>query len=172
MSDWLVKLYELPAHPGRPTLPAGWTVRKPIGPEHRLVTEWVAERFGPGWASEAAVALGNRPVSLFLATQGSALAGFACYDATARGMFGPIGVQADVRGLGLGQALLLACLDDMRSMGYAYAVVGSAGPTGFFQRTVGAVEIAGSSPGPYRGMLRSAHLPPPQPAPGPGQDPA
>ncbi len=172
MSDWLVKLYELPALSDRPALPAGCTVRKPIGPEHQLVTEWVAGCFGPGWASEAGVALGNRPVSLYLAAQGSALLGFACYDATARGMFGPIGVQADARSRGLGQALLLACLDDMRAVGYAYAVVGSAGPTGFFQRTAGAVEIQGSSPGPYRGMLRSGRLPQPQPVPDPGSDPA
>ena len=171
MSDWLVKLYELPSAARRPALPAGWSVRKPIGPEHDLVARWVAAHFGPGWASEAGVALGNRPVSLFLAAQDSMLAGFACYDATARGMFGPIGVQTEARGRGLGQALLLACLDDMRALGYAYAVVGSAGPTGFFQRTAGAVEIAGSSPGPYRGMLRSAHLPPP-PAPGPEEGPA
>ena len=170
MSDWLVKLYELPAAAERPALPAGWCVRKPIGPEHDLVAQWIAQHFGPGWASEAGVALGNRPVSLFLATQGQALAGFACYDATARGMFGPIGVQTEARGLGLGQALLLACLDDMRALGYAYAVVGSVGPAGFFQRTAGAVEIAGSSPGPYRGMLRPAHSPPP--APGPAKDPA
>lgn len=173
MSDWLVKLYDLPLPAVGAVLPVGTAVRKPIGPEHRLVVDWVADTFGPGWASEAGVALCNRPVSLFLLQQGTAVRGFACYDATARGMFGPIGVHADARGRGLGAALLLACLHDMRSLGYAYAVVGGVGPGRFFERTAGAVEIPGSSPGPYRGMLRAGHLPPAvqAPAPDPGTGP-
>ena len=172
MSDWLVKLYDLPLPSGGPVLPGGATVRKPIGPEHQLVVDWAADAFGPGWASEAGVALCNRPVSLFVLQQGIALRGFACYDATARGMFGPIGVAPEARGQGLGAALLLACLHDMRSLGYAYAVVGSAGPGRFFERTAGAVEIPGSSPGPYRGMLRTGPSPKVAPVPDPEPGPA
>jgi hypothetical protein len=33
-------------------------------------------------------------------------------------------------------------------------VIGGAGPTAFFERSAGAVEISGSSPGLYRDMLR------------------
>jgi hypothetical protein len=156
MSDLLVKLYELPPAPHSRALPDRWVLRKPLGPEHRLITEWVAATFSAGWASEAAVALNNRPISLFMAVHGQNLLGFACYDATARGMFGPIGVAAESRGCHLGAHLLLACLHDMRSVGYAYAVVGSAGPADFFARVAGATAIPGSSPGPYRGMLKTA----------------
>ncbi len=155
MSDLLVKLYELPEAAQRRPLPDGVSVRKPIGPEHGVIRDWVGAEFSPSWASEAGVALANRPVSLFVAVHGPRLLGFACYDATALGMFGPIGVATEARGQQLGAALLLACLHDMLSQGYAYAVVGSAGPVDFFARTAGATPIPGSSPGPYRGMLKT-----------------
>lgn len=154
--DLLIKLYALPP---APEPPAGAQVRKPIGPEHRLIIDWVAEHFSTGWASEAQVALANRPVTLFIATHHDTLAGFACYDATARGLFGPIGVAAKQRGRGIGESLLRACLDDMASAGYAYAVAGSVGPVDFFRRVAGAVDIPGSDPGLYRGMLRPPTAP-------------
>lgn len=158
MSDWLVKLYDLPAPPVG--TPPGIVVRKPIGPEHDLLRQWVAETFGAGWASEVGAALGNRPVSVFIAVAqaaaGARLLGFACYDATARGLFGPIGVAAEAQHRGLGAGLLRACLDDMRAVGYGYAVIGAAGPGEFFRRVAGAAEIPGSTPGLYRGMLRAA----------------
>lgn len=151
--DMLIKLYALPGAPSRP-LPDGITLRKPIGPEHDLLIAWITEHFGAGWASEARVALSNQPVSLFIATQSGAVIGFACYDATARGMFGPIGVAPEARGTGIGAALLLACLHDMRSQGYAYAVAGYVGSQDFFRRVANATPIEGSEPGIYRDMLR------------------
>lgn len=153
MSDWLVKLYDLP--PAPPPVPGAVVLRKPIGPEYQVIADWVGRQFSAAWASEVGAALGNRPVSLHLATGPQGLLGFACYDATARGMFGPIGVAEAARGQGIGAALLWACLAEMRSLGYAYAVIGAAGPGAFYQRSVGAVEIPGSTPGPYRGMLRA-----------------
>ena len=47
-----------------------------------------------------------------------------------------------------------ACLQDMRTMGYAYAIAGAVGAGEFFRRVAGATEIEGSSPGIYRGMLK------------------
>jgi hypothetical protein len=38
-------------------------------------------------------------------------------------------------------------------MGYAYAIIGGAGPVDFYQKTVGAIEIEGSVPGIYRDRL-------------------
>ncbi len=153
MSDMLVKLYDLPAV--APPSDASLTIRKPMGAESRIVVDWVLRQFGDGWAAEAQQAINNRPCSLFLALRASTLLGFACYDATALGLFGPIGVDASARQQGLGANLLLACLNDMRSRGYAYAVIGAAGPAEFFRRTVNAAEIPGSSPGFYRGMLKT-----------------
>lgn len=82
------------------------------------------------------------------------LVGFACYDATCKGFFGPTGVDDVCRGKGVGTALLLACLHDMRAQGYGYAVIGGAGPVAFYEKTVGAIEIPDSKPGIYKGMLR------------------
>jgi GNAT superfamily N-acetyltransferase len=134
---------------------AGCVVRKPIGPEHTVISNWVAEKFSAGWASEVAVALSNRPVSVWIAARPSELLGFACFDATARGFFGPIGVADSARGHGLGAVLLRACLQDMRAYGYGYAIVGGAGAPEFFARAADAVEIADSTPGLYAHQLRA-----------------
>lgn len=150
----LVKLYDLPPNAEPVGGDHGLVIRKPIGAESRLIVDWVLERFGDAWASEAQVAFGNRPVSLFVAIRHTELLGFACYDATLLGMFGPIGVAEGQRSSGIGLGLLRACLYDMRCVGYGYAVIGGAGPAEFFRRGVGAVEIPDSSPGVYRGMLK------------------
>jgi GNAT superfamily N-acetyltransferase len=151
--DMVIRLYG-PLLTGQPTTAAASDVRKPLAPEHDLVIAWIARHFTPGWASEARVALGNRPVSLFIAARAEALLGFCCYDATARGFVGPIGVAEQARGGGVGAALLMACLHDMRTMGYAYAVAGAVGAPEFFRRVAGATEIEGSTPGIYRGILK------------------
>jgi len=151
--DMLIRLYE-PTLTSHISAAAAREVRKPLAPECDLVDTWIARHFTPGWASEARVALGNRPASLFIATNSEGLLGFCCYDATARGFVGPIGVAQQARGSGVGAALLRACLDDMRTMGYGYAIVGAVGAPEFFRRVAGATEIDGSTPGIYRGMLR------------------
>lgn len=151
--DMLIRLYELPR--GDVASAASCAIRKPLGAEHDIVVAWVASTFGAAWASEARVALANRPPTLLMALRDDgALAGFACYDATARGMFGPIGVLASERRRKVGAALLLHALLDMRAAGYAYAAVGHVGEPVFFAQVAGATEIAGSSPGLYRDMLR------------------
>ena len=151
--DMLIKLYDLPV--ANATSPRSDAIcRKSLGPEHRLIADWVAHEFSAGWASEARVALFNRPVSLYVAIQGGKVIGFCCYDATARGFVGPIGVATNLRRGGVGAALLRACLNDMRSVGYAYAIAGAVGAPEFFRNVAGAIEIEGSTPGVYRDMLR------------------
>lgn len=153
MADWLVKLYELPPRSADATDVPG-TIRRGFVAERRLICDWVASQFGNGWASECEAAFGKSPVTCYLAHDGFEVVGFACYDATARGMFGPMGVRPHDRKRGYGRLLLLACLRDMAAHGYAYAVIGGAGSTAFYQQAAGATEIAGSTPGFYRGMLR------------------
>lgn len=133
---------------------AGISIRRPLAPEARLVTEWIATRFGNGWASEMAVSLARQPVAAFIATRNGALIGFACHESIARGFFGPTGVAEEARGLGIGHALLLASLLDLKAMGYAYAVIGDVGPSAFYEKTVGAIPIPGSENGIYRGLLK------------------
>ena len=152
MHDMLVKLYELekycvPVDRFVPTV----TLRKPIGPEKHRLVEWVGSKFNNSWASEVDMTMGNRPVTCFIAVVHSVLhyelAGFACYDATARGFFGPMGVTTHLRGKGIGKALLLTALLDMRNNGYGYAVIGGVGPAEFYKKAIGAVDIPDSTPG-------------------------
>ena len=153
--DMLVKLYDLPSsHEASSSMAAaGVSVRRALAPEKHKVLDWVRSTFSKAWASEADVAFGQQPVSCFLAIQGKSLLGFACHDATCRNFFGPTGVAVSARGKGIGAALLLACLDDMRHQGFGYAIIGGVGPADFYTKTVGAIPIDGSEPGIYRGLL-------------------
>lgn len=152
MADLLIKVYDLPR---LPPMPDGCTVRRAMAYETTHIVRWVRERFGDGWADECTVALSRTPATCYIATRAASIQGFACFDSTALGMFGPIGVDAAARGQRLGSALLLACLAAMRERGYAYAVVGGAGSTDFYRNVVEVVEIPGSVPGLYRDRLRT-----------------
>lgn len=156
MTDMLVKLYALP--PLTPVMEAqaaqGITLRRAIAPEKHHVLRWVREQFSEYWVNECDIAFSRQPVTAFLAIEDRALIGFGCYETTARGFFGPTGVGEAARGRGVGTALLLVCLHDMRAYGYAYAIIGAVGPAEFYQKAVGAIPIDDSTPGVYAGMLR------------------
>ena len=158
MPDMLVKLYELAddwqfvAEQKR----LGVTVRKPIGPEKHLLVQWVTDNFGVAWTGETDVAFGNSPRTCFVAVNNQTIVGFACYDATALGFFGPVGVNRPHRRKGTGTALLMACLLDMKLKGYGYAVVGAVKDTDFYKHAVGAQKIPGSMPGLYHTWLKKA----------------
>ena len=155
MTDMLVRLYALPDLDAKARMdPIGVVVRRALPPERRLIVRWVAEHFSDIWASECEVAMSSLPVTLWIAQRGEALLGFACHDATAKGLFGPTGVLESERHQGIGEALLLTTLAGMREAGYPYAVIGDPGPMDFYRRCVDAIEIPDSSPGLYRGLLR------------------
>ncbi|SMF68249.1 GNAT family N-acetyltransferase [Paenibacillus barengoltzii] len=156
MSDMLVKLYDLPPFETAQQYEArtGITIRRAIGPEKHVVAKWVGEHFNEHWVSECEVALSRSPVSCIIAVENGKLLGFACYDATMKGFFGPTGVDEKERGRGIGKQLLLHTLDLMRIDGYGYAVIGGAGPKDFYAKATGAIVIEGSEPGIYKGMLR------------------
>ncbi|WP_064684545.1 GNAT family N-acetyltransferase [Rhizobium bangladeshense] len=157
MPDLLVSLYsdrldELKERAGL----VGAAIRPALPPELHLVVNWVRERFSENWASEVSVALSRQPVACLIAVEGGKLLGFACYDTTARGFFGPTGVDPEARGKGIGLALFSSCLQTMKTLGHAYAFIGDAGPVDFYARTAGAIAIPAPDKGIYEGMLRSA----------------
>lgn len=160
MTDMLVRLYALP--PLEPVLKQqteqGIIIRRGLGPEKHLVTDWAGRYFSDYWRSECDVAFNHTPVSCFLATENGALLGFGCYDTTRRGFFGPTGVLESERGRGIGKALLLVCLHDMLAQGYGYAIIGGVGPIEFYQRTAGATVIEDSTPGIYADLLRPGRI--------------
>lgn len=154
MADMLVKLYDLP--PLAPALERcerdGIRIQRARAPERSRVLQWLSETF-EFWASEVEGCFAHAPISLHLAARGAAIVGFACHDAFAPNFFGPTGVVERERGRGTGTALLLSALHAQRAQGYAYAIIGGVGPAEYYQKTVGAVGIAGSDPGPYANLL-------------------
>jgi len=155
MIDMLVRLYDLPesAATYQDVSEKGVTLRRARAFEKHTVSEFVKENFSPKWVSEVEVAITRQPISCFIATRDKKILGFACYDTTLRGFFGPTGVSESARGLGLGKALLFKSLEALRDTGYAYAIIGGVGPKEFYAKNCGAIEIPGSDPGTYTDLL-------------------
>lgn len=155
MHDMLVRLYRLPdSAPLRKRLAEQGICLRPCRPyEAHILEKWVASHFSARWVAEARIAMSHTPVGCMIATQGGRILGFACCDATARGFVGPMGVAPEARGAGVGKAVLLAALEQMKAMGYAYAVIGGVGPAEFYKKAVGATDIPDSTPGLYEDLL-------------------
>lgn len=156
----LVRLYDLPESRSlyERVEESGVILRRPGAYEKHLVEAFVRQHFSPKWVSELQVAFARQPISCFIATKNQEVLGFACYETTGRGYFGPTGVGEAARGLGLGKALLFKALEAQREAGYAYAFIGGVGPKEFYAKAVGAVEIQGSDPGVYVDILPEPSL--------------
>lgn len=154
MIDMLVRLYDLPdsSELYADIAAKGATLRRARAFEKHTVAAF-ARTFSEKWQSEVEVALTRQPVACFIATRDKQILGFACYDTTQRGFFGPTGVEEDARGLGLGKGLLMKSLEALRETGHAYAIIGGAGPREFYAKVCGAIEIPGSDPGTYGDLL-------------------
>jgi GNAT superfamily N-acetyltransferase len=146
MVDLLVKLYDLK---GTATEIAGIEIRRPMPHEKGIVRQWIATAFSEGWGEEFECSFKSFPVTSLIALRNDRIVGFACYDVTCRGYFGPTGVQESERGKGIGKELLMRSLSGLRELGYAYAIIGAAGPVDFYVKTLGAIPIPGSAPGIY-----------------------
>ncbi|WP_312364209.1 GNAT family N-acetyltransferase [Ensifer sp.] len=156
MPDLLVSLYSPTlANLKRKTDTTDIRIRPALPPEMHVVVEWVRQNFSDNWASEVLVAFSRQPIACLIAVEDGKLLGFACYDTTARGFFGPTGVAGESRGRGIGVDLLVASLETMKTLGHAYAFIGDAGPVDFYAKTIGAVAIPATDKGIYEGMLRS-----------------
>src|SRR4029453_12594310 len=146
----LVKLYALPSLEEALAAVAaqGIVVKRAIAPDRNAVVDWARTHFASS-VSEIETAFAQVPAPCFIAQHECRVVGFACYDVTARNFFGPEGVDAAMRGKGIGRALLLSALHAQRAAGYAYAIIGGVGPAAFYEKCVGATSIEGSTPGIY-----------------------
>ena len=153
MPDLLVNLLKLPAP--EDSLTPEVNIRRAQPWELTPLRTFVTDNFSQSWADEMSVGLTRQPVSVYVATIERKLVGFAAYECTRRAFFGPTGVSPEARGKGIGKALLLASLWSLRELGYVYAIIGSAGPVRFYQKTVGAIIIPESEPGIYTDSLKS-----------------
>jgi len=153
--DLLVKLYDIVKLDEFSFLKdLSVVIKRPIGPEKKVIVEWVEKNFSRGWASECDVAMSKTPPTCFIAIKNNSIIGFSCYDSTSKGFFGPIGVLESERKTGVGKALLVKTLKQMYFDGYGYAIIGWAGPVEFFKKTVGAIEITDSDGSVYKNMVK------------------
>lgn len=148
MPDMLVNLYTLKENNEEKLLKdKGITVKRALIPDKNRILEFIKTTFSDGWEHECEYSLFNNPVSCYIAIKDKKIIGFACYDATAKGFFGPIGIKEDERHSGVGKVLLHKCLNSMKEVGYVYAVIGWAEDAiKFYEKTVGATIIPGSTP--------------------------
>jgi predicted N-acetyltransferase YhbS len=155
MPDLLVNLAKLP--PLEPLATElekqNITIRRAQPFEISALRTFIEHEFSLSWADEVSVGFANKPVSIFIATLDRRIVGFAAYECTRRSFFGPTGVSQALQGRGVGTALLVASLNGLRELGYVYGIIGAAGPIEFYEKTVGAVVIADSTPGIYTDLL-------------------
>ena len=133
----------------------GYTLRRAGAEDATALLSMIERSFAPVWAYEVARALGPHLGGEAAAhtpelPEGAAVhvaydrsdapVAFAAHDGNNRGLgwFGPMGTLEDHRGHGLGEALLLRCLMDVRQRPEG-GVIAWVGPASFYTRTCGAV---------------------------------
>ena len=67
--------------------------------------------------------------------------GFACWDVSAPGFFGPVGVNPAMQRKVIGAALLHRCLESMLQQGYGYVIIGGVSDPEFYAKSAGAVYV-------------------------------
>lgn len=144
MPDMLVPLAKIPVI--KPLLSSlreeNITIRRPNPWEREKLVEFICQHFDKNWSLEAQAAFIHQPITCFIALKdNSEIIGFACYECTRKDFFGPTGVNDDYRGKGIGKALYLASLHGLQDLGYAYAIIGSAGPVDFYKKCSDAMVI-------------------------------
>jgi GNAT superfamily N-acetyltransferase len=156
--DMLVPLYRLPesgaALCGALRTKHDVLIRHVYPFERSALRDFIQQHFSRAWGDEAEMGFRHMPASVLLAIHNRQIVGFAAYDCTFNGFFGPTGVDPAYRGRGIGKALLLASLEELRHLGYVYGVIGSVGPAEFYVKNVNATPIADSTPGPYADLLK------------------
>ena len=118
MPDLLVPLYKLPAHNDLTQRLAtdGIIIRRAFPFDLSRTRRFIAETFSESWADETEAGFARQPITCWIAVVNGEVKGFACVDATMRGMFGPTGVCPSLRGKGVGKALLLHALSGLWDM--------------------------------------------------------
>ena len=97
--DMIANLIQLP----REKELDGIKIKRVFAGEKMRVLDYIREHFSEGWVYEAENAIMQH--KCFIATKDGQILGFACYDASAKDYFGPIGVTESTRGTGVGTAV-------------------------------------------------------------------
>ena len=141
--DMIVGLYNLP----KVEISESIKIRRAFVGDKEEILGFVKKHFYQNWTYEVEHALMEPVPKCFLAIENGRILGFACFDSSARGFFGPIGVDPERRGKNIGKMLLIKTLESMREYGYAYGIIGWVYEAEqFYRKTVGAEFIKGGNP--------------------------
>lgn len=137
--DYIVNLYEIDFE----DCDSKYKVVRALSPNSDKIIEFIKENFNDGWASEVKAALYKNNPTCFIAIDNAEIIGFACYDATAKGFFGPTGVKESYRGNGVGKTLFMETLKAMKNDGYGYSIIGWANDRAvkFYQKNANAMPL-------------------------------
>ena len=141
--DMIVSLYHLPEINCRENI----KIKRAFVGDKEAILAFVEKYFQRNWVYEVEHSLMETVSKCFIATENGKVIGFACYDSSAKGFFGPIGVDPERRGEQIGQALLIRTLNAMKEYGYGYAIIGWVSEAEmFYRKTVSAEYIKGGNP--------------------------
>lgn len=105
----------------------GIKIQRILSPQFHLLESFIGKHFSVEWQDEVKAGMYQVNPTIFIAVKNSEIVGFAAFDCTAKGYFGPTGVNPAFQKQGIGTALLLSTLSAMREFGYGYAIIGGAG---------------------------------------------
>ena len=118
--------------------PAGVRVERVLEDAAADAVLALCRRAYPDWEAEAARGIEHGAGHAAVDTATGGTVGFACHSVNRAGWVGPIGVEQQRQGGGVGAALLSALCTDLRAAGHADAEIAWIGPIGFYARTAGA----------------------------------
>ena len=142
--DMIVNLYQIPNY-----VENNIVIKRAYYADKDELFEFIKKEFPDkkGWVNETEYGLNQNPIQVYVALIKNKIVGFACYDCTAKGYFGPLGVMEKHRKQGIGKQLLLKTLNTMKEMGYGYAIIGWVdGPDEFYFKVANAIYIPNSHP--------------------------
>lgn len=116
----------------------GIVVQRASDSDISATAAFVLQTFSRGWQIEVEEARRFSLPPLNVAIYREQVVGFAAYDVTGYGRFGPTGTRPDLRQRGIGGALLKMCLQQMYERGDSMAEIAWAGPVAFYAKEVGA----------------------------------
>lgn len=141
--DMIVNLHNLPEMNTNSNI----KIKRAFVGDKDAILSFVEKHFQKNWIYEVEKSLMQEVSKCFIATENGEIVGFSCYDSSAKGFFGPIGVDPERRGKQIGRSLLIRTLDAMQEYGYGHAIIGWVNEAeAFYRKAVGAEFIKGGNP--------------------------
>lgn len=116
------------------------SIRKVTDKDKDEVREFVLKKFYERWAKTIDYGLELEDIPIYIALRDNNIVGFAGYNISRqrKGYFGPLGVLRAYRDRKIGEALLNACLIDMKQLGFETCIIGNASSIEFYEKACGA----------------------------------